>query len=88
MLHWTDSAGRHAIGPGKLKPKTWYHVAGTFGGKALMFYKNGKLASAKDSFIGAHPIPTNFFQGMIDDVAIFDGALSAEEIKKIVERGL
>ena len=53
-----------------------------------MFYKNGKLAGAKDSFIGAHPIPTNFVQGMIDDVAIFDGALSAEEIKRIVDRGL
>ena len=88
MLHWTDSAGRHAISPGKLKPKTWYHVARTFDGKALVFYKNGKLAGAKDNLIGAHPIPNNFFQGMIDDVAIFDGALLAEEIKKIVDRGL
>ena len=63
-------------------------MARTFGGKALMFYKNGKLAGAKDNLIGAHPIPNNFFHGMIDDVAIFDGALSAEEIKKIVDRGL
>ena len=53
-----------------------------------MFYKNGKLAGAKDTFIGAYSTPTNFFQGIIDDVAIFYGALATEEIKKIVDRGL
>ena len=68
--------------------KLGYHVAATFDGKALMFYKNGKLAGAKDTFIGAYSTPTNFFQGIIDDVAIFYGALATEEIKKIVDRGL
>ena len=97
MLHWTDGAGWHAIGSGKLKSKTWYHLAGTFDGKTLKFYKNGKLAGekdskigagAKDTFIGAHPNPTNYFQGIIDDVAVFDDALTPEEIQKIVDRGL
>ena len=62
------------IGSGKLKSKTWYHLAGTFDGKTLKFYKNGKLAGEKDSkigagvkdtFIGAHPNPTIYFQGII-----------------------
>ena len=97
MLHWTDGAGWYAIGSGKLKSKTWYHLAATFDGKTLKFYKNGKLAGEKnstigagnaDTFIGAHPIPTNFFQGVIDDVAIFDDALTTEEIQNIVDRGL
>jgi hypothetical protein len=97
MLHWTDGAAWHAIGSGKLKSKTWYHLAGTFDGKTLKFYKNGKLAGekdskigagAKDTFIGCHPNPTNYFQGMIDDVAVFDDALSREDIEKIVNRGL
>ena len=91
MLHWTDGAGWYAIGSGKLKSKTWYHLAATFDGKTLKFYKNGKLAGEKnstigagnaDTFIGAHPIPTNFFQGVIDD------ALTTEEIQNIVDRGL
>ena len=34
------------------------------------------------------PNPTNYFQGIIDEVAVFDDALSPEEIQKIVTRGL
>ena len=97
MLHWTDGAAWHAIGSGKLKSKTWYHLSATFDGKTLGFYKNGKLVGeenskiaggAKDTFIGCHPNPTNYFQGIIDEVAVFDDALSPEEIQKIVSRGL
>ncbi len=97
MLHWTDGAAWHAIGSGKLKSKTWYHLAGTFNGSTLKFYVDGKLVGqkdskigtgAKDTFFGCHPNPTNYFQGMIDDVAIFDDALGDVEISKIATAGL
>ena len=96
MLHWTDGAAWHAIGSGKLKSKTWYHLAGTFNGSTLKFYVDGKLvgqkdskigAGEKDTFIGCHPNPTNYFQGMIDEVAIFDDALGGVEISKIATDG-
>ena len=96
MLHWTDGAAWHAIGSGKLKSKTWYHLAGTFNGSTLKFYVDGKLvgqkdskigAGEKDTFIGCHPNPTNYFQGMIDEVAIFDDALGGVEISKIAADG-
>ena len=96
MLHWTDGAAWHAIGSGKLKSKTWYHLAGTFNGNTLKFYVDGKLVGqkdskigtgAKDTFIGCHPNPTNYFQGMIDEVAIFDDALGGVEISKIATDG-
>ncbi len=98
MLHWTDGEGGwFAIGSGKLDQDKWYHLAGTFDGTTLKFFLDGKLvgqekskigAGDADTFIGSHPIPTNFFQGMIDDVAIYDHALSSDEIKKIAEMGL
>jgi len=96
MLHWTDGAAWHAIGSGKLESKTWYHLAGTFNGSTLKFYVDGKLVGqkdskigtgAKDTFIGCHPNPTNYFQGMIDEVAIFDDALEGVEISKIATDG-
>ena len=97
MLHWTDGAGWYAIGSGKLDKNKWYHLAGTFDGKTLKFYVDGKLvgqkdskigAGSKDTFIGCHPNPTNYFQGMIDDVAIYNHALSEDEISKIATTGL
>ena len=97
MLHWNDGAAWHAIGSGKLKAKTWYHLAGTYDGKELKFYLDGKLkgaeatairAGAGDTTIGCHPNPANWFGGIIDDVGIFDNALTEEEINIIITRGL
>ena len=98
MLHWTDGAGGwFAIGSGKLDQDKWYHLAGTFDGTTLKFYLDGKLVGQEDTkigtgdtstFIGCHPAPTNYFQGTIDDVAVYDHPLSADEIKKIATMGL
>ena len=49
MFHWTDGASWYAIGSGKLDQDTWYHLAGTFDGKTLKFYVDGKLVGQKDS---------------------------------------
>ena len=65
--------------------------------KTLGCYKDGKLVGeekskiaggTKDTLIGCSPNPTDYFQGIIDEVAVFDDALSSEEIQKIVSRGL
>jgi hypothetical protein len=45
-------------------------------------------AGSGDTTIGCHPNPANWFTGIIDDVAVFDAALTGEEINKIMTRGL
>ncbi len=75
---------------------TWHHVAGTFDGSSVRLYVDGSeigdgtptnttirynLTSGNDLTIGNylldHPLP---FNGLIDDVVIWDEALSSESI--------
>ncbi len=80
----------------------WTHVAAVKKGGKLFLYVDGKLAhetgapadltttSATDFALGANPHYTGneFFQGRIDDFALFAKALSAEEIERIFKEGL
>ena len=61
-LYWYINSGQKKMGPFNgadvdttlslpnlgLKPKTWYHVVGTFDGEKIHIYLNGKLAGEKD----------------------------------------
>lgn len=79
---------------------TWIHLAATYdsGTKKLSLYVNGKLSgeSNRDGKPTANNDPVTFghwgggsrFRGMIDDVAIFNVALSATDIKSIADNGL
>jgi len=86
-----------------LKPDVWYHVALVYDGLNLQGYVNGamdgtrpvsgKLQATDNSLkIGSYA-PVNgtmskaFFAGEIDEVALFDRALSAGEIKTIYKAG-
>ena len=85
--------GRHHIKEGE-----WMHVAGTIHGKKGTLYLNGKavqhgtvapvLPTSGEVLIGMgrnwHP-SDNFFKGMIDDVMIYDHALTDVEIKTIYD---
>ncbi len=82
-----------------LKPHVWYHVAMVYDGTSLRGYVNGELdgtqvvsgelQSTDNSLkIGSYA-PVNgmeskcFFPGLIDELAIYNRALSAEEIREI-----
>ncbi|MGH8529035.1 MAG: LamG-like jellyroll fold domain-containing protein, partial [Nevskiales bacterium] len=79
---------------------TWTHVAVTISGSTLTFYMNGN-ASAGQSYPYTRPVtsdvlsigtaiaggPVESWPGMIDEVEIFDRALSAAEIQAIYEAG-
>ena len=97
MCHWYDGAAWGAIPSGSLKDEIWYHLAGSYDGKDLKLYLNGKLVGSEstavasgsmDTCIGCHPTPTNWWNGMIDEVAVFDIALAEEEINNIIDYGL
>ena len=80
---------------------TWHHVTATYNGNTLALYLDGEL-SAQASFSGTiqtNPSTTSIgckfadgqclfpFPGLIDDVALFDRALTADEIKAIYDAG-
>jgi hypothetical protein len=76
----------------------WDHIAGTFADGKLMFYVNGELVGEKDSnlnfnlsqefLIGAdtneHAAREYLFKGKVDEVRLYDRALSADEIESVM----
>lgn len=76
----------------------WYHFAGTFDGKTLRVYVDGKLEgeaannkpippSDLDLWIGADDFgrPTDHFPGKIDEVRIYNKSLSEADIQRVMD---
>ena len=77
----------------------WYHVAGTYDEKAVRAYVNGKLekevaatgkpvTNDEPLTIGAASAGEFFTKGIIDDVGLFNIALTETDIKQIMTDGL
>ncbi len=96
------SGNSNLFGPGTLPLGVWSHVAGTFDGARLHLYVNGSevanvhqsgglTTSAEDLMIGAD-VYGEFFQGVLDEIRIYNRALSPSEIQadmnKPVENGV
>ncbi len=75
----------------------WYHLAATFNGSAKVIYINGeprKIScvcgriknSCANLSIGSDITPVNFFKGIIDEVSIYNTALSEDEVKALSGR--
>ncbi len=87
---------------GNIQNGVWYHVAATYDGATMKLYMDGvevgsvvktgiiDLAPAVDFWIGGNPdSPTSRpWEGRIDDVRIYDGALTKDEIAALVELAL
>lgn len=89
---WVNSVTKPQAG-------VWYFVVGTYDGSDLKIYVNGNLentashggdlvTSTSDLNIGRRTSNDRFFDGTIDEVAIFDRALSSQEIEDIYKRGV
>ncbi len=74
----------------------WYFIVGVWDGTTIKIYLNGELKNSKkvsatignydsDLFIGTYggDISRYAFKGIIDDIAIFNEALSSAEIEQI-----
>ncbi|MBI3923549.1 MAG: LamG domain-containing protein [Armatimonadetes bacterium] len=77
---------------------SWHHVVGTFDGRKMRLYVDGelrdertatvsKIDSGKEAFLGKSSGTVQYtqnahFKGQIDDVEIFNRALSEEEVRK------
>jgi Concanavalin A-like lectin/glucanases superfamily len=79
----------------------WYHVAGVYASSTAYLYINGALDKSQDtpngpiyyggsaSSIGSEGCgaPIQYFNGKIDDVRIYNRALSAAEVKQLYNAG-
>ena len=76
----------------------WYHFAGTFDGKTMKVYINGKLEGEKPNNVPIAPSdldlwiggddwgrPTDHFPGKIDEVRLYDKALSEADIQRVMD---
>jgi hypothetical protein len=80
---------------GPLFGNQWYHLAATFDGFALKAYVDGELittnteAQGVPSYepeslkIGRHAAGPYYFQGAVDDVRVYNRALTPEEIENL-----
>ncbi|MFN8525928.1 MAG: LamG-like jellyroll fold domain-containing protein [Chloroflexota bacterium] len=87
-----DGVGTEAVVRSPLPLGEWSHLAGVYDGAVMRLYKNGReVASAESAVrlpdlgepftIGASASGADYFRGRIDEVAIFDYALSAEQVR-------
>ncbi len=95
---WTYTAsGVFKVGTGGAVPlNAWSHMAATYQAGQLSFYLNGKLAgSAAGSVVaadttlavGSWPSGGDKLDGAVDEVAVFNRALSATEVAANVQSG-
>ncbi len=98
VIFWQfyNDAGRDSCSPDSPPVGEWHHITATYDGKVFKCYIDGTVAE-EWAYAGTMPKNTasvtigrrsrggTFFNGMIDDVAIYDRALSEEEIQSIME---
>jgi type II secretory pathway pseudopilin PulG len=96
-LYLDDGDSNGFRGDTVLNTGQWYHVAGTWDGAQVRIYLNGILdndppdsyswtlnTDTRDLYIGGRSGGTDLLDGTLDDVRIYDRALTAEEIQSIV----
>ena len=76
---------------------TWYHVALTKGSTTMTFYVNGVLVSSgstsatqadnTNNFYIGQEGSNNYFDGKIDEFAIYNRAISADEVSQLFNSG-
>ncbi|MDQ3980486.1 MAG: LamG domain-containing protein [Actinomycetota bacterium] len=86
--------------PGVLTTGSWQHVVGTFNGSTFSLYRNGvKVAettpascpctvdtSVNSLYVGALDSTTGWFDGGVDEVAVYGSALSASQVQNHYDR--
>jgi len=75
------------------KASTWYQIAATFDGTDFMLYVNGALEdkgyhpgehyASEEVYLGSRRTGDNVFHGKLDDIRIYDRALSTDEIVEL-----
>ena len=88
---WT-AGNQNTAGPAALAVNTWTHLAATFDGATVRLYVNGVQVASRGQTttlmpttgtlqIGGDAYPGEYFTGRIDEVRVYNRALSAGEIQ-------
>lgn len=96
---WVQKGGGIWVGGGPVTKLNWQHLVGAFDGTTIRFYVNGVLMGSADAStalpnsgmalrIGTRDTGYGFFDGNVDEVAIYGTALSADRIRMHYEVGL
>jgi hypothetical protein len=83
----------HVAAPSALPANTWTHVAAAYDGSQLRFYVNGALAASAAAsgsytvngsplWMGGNAVYGEHLRGKLDDVRIYNRALTAAEIQR------
>ena len=103
MIAYDDNvAYKYATGNTTLIPNRWYFITGIYNplDKKIKIYVNGKFDGGETSIttfnrlisndynlIGSHNFTSNFFNGLIDELKIYNYALTDDEIKQDYNQG-
>jgi hypothetical protein len=92
--YFTPPGTSNVVGTGAaaLAPNTWSHLAATYDGATFRLYVNGSLISSQAATgvmatsanplqIGGNVIWGEYFNGLIDEVRVYNRALAASEIQ-------
>lgn len=97
-LHWSDQSQTNLEGPYTLPDNEWVHNAATYDGSSMKVFENGveigSIAANKQTDVTDNPVwigndgYQQHFNGILDEVAIFNVALSVNDIETIMNKGL
>jgi Concanavalin A-like lectin/glucanases superfamily len=100
LSYWNNGfAGSGSFGGGAFPIGSWQQVVVTYDGTVLRAYVNGssfgntitstsECTGASNVFeIGASSAESEFFNGLLDDVRIYNRVLTAQEIKRLYNMG-
>ena len=97
--HVYTSGDNELRGPAQLPLGAWTHLAGTYNGSTLALDVNGAQVASRPApgaiiystgpvRIGGNAIWGEYFSGLIDEVRVYNRALSASEIQGDMERSV
>ncbi|MGH8245584.1 MAG: LamG-like jellyroll fold domain-containing protein, partial [Gammaproteobacteria bacterium] len=95
---WNNGSGSLVIGANDITDGVWHHVVGLRQGSTLYAYEDGVLANSAAAItttlahtnpltIGSDNSPGHFIDGAIDDVRVYNRALSAQEVADLYNAG-
>ncbi|NIP26327.1 MAG: hypothetical protein GWN67_15330, partial [Phycisphaerae bacterium] len=89
------SSYAQAISPEVINANQWYHIAGTNDGSLLKLYVDGRLKDSDPStgysginnnaFIGYEPTSQLYYNGLIDDVRIYNRSIIESEFQDMAD---
>jgi len=97
-LRWSDQSQTNLEGPYTLPDNEWVHNAATYDGSSMKVFENGEeignIAANKQIDVTDNPVwigndgYQQHFNGILDEVAIFNVALTKGDIQNIMDEGL